>query len=194
MTFIVLFTIVGTAIGLIRGLPQLVRLLRSGNAHGVSLDSAATTSVVSFSWAAYGVLTSQGAVALASASTGVIFAMIALAALRYGRSIRELRVAPLWFLALTAVGGIGGVRALGAILALGILVANLPQVRIAWREPDLSGLSLGTWLLSMAEALTWGTYGLVAPDRAILTNGLLQLLTSGAVVALRLAKGREKAA
>jgi uncharacterized protein with PQ loop repeat len=49
----------GTAIGLVRAVPQLVRLLRTREAHGVSVDTAATSSVVSLGWATYGVLTKQ---------------------------------------------------------------------------------------------------------------------------------------
>ena len=41
----------GTAIGLTRALPQLIRLLRTRDAHGVSADSAGTTSVMSVGWA-----------------------------------------------------------------------------------------------------------------------------------------------
>ena len=37
----------GTLIGLVRALPQLLRLVRERNAHGVSLDTAATSSIVS---------------------------------------------------------------------------------------------------------------------------------------------------
>lgn len=53
MPFTHLFTLVGTTIGLVRGLPQLARLLRSRNPHGVSVDSTATTSIVSLAWASY---------------------------------------------------------------------------------------------------------------------------------------------
>ena len=188
MSFIHLFTIVGTAIGLIRGLPQLIRLLRSRNAHGVSLDSATTTSVVSSAWAAYGFLSGQGAVMLASASSATVFGLIAFGALRFGRSIRELRIAPFWFGSLLLITLIGGRPALGMALSVSILLANGPQVVTAWRESDLSGLSIGTWLVSAAEAIAWGSYGFVAGDRAILTHAALQLVTSGTIVGLRVMK------
>lgn len=184
-----LFTLIGTAIGLVRGLPQLLRLLRTRDAHGVSLDAAATSSVVSFAWASYGVLTGQAAVAVASGSSGLVFALVALAALRFGRPARELRTAPGWLLVLGGTGAALGARGLAVLLPLGVLVANGPQLYVAWRERNLRGLSLGTWLLSVAEALVWGTYGLFAGDRSIVVYGALHLATSGAIVALRLAKG-----
>lgn len=188
MTFAALFVVVGTAIGLVRALPQLLRLLRARDAHGVSVDTAATSSVVSFAWATYGLLTGQGAVASASGASAISFALVTVAALHFGRSPRELRAAPAWLAVLAAAGALGGARGLGVLLPVSVLVANVPQLLVAWRERDLSALSLGTWLLSVLEAVVWGTYGLLTGDRAILTYGTLHLLTSGGIVALRLAK------
>jgi uncharacterized protein with PQ loop repeat len=188
MTFAWLFVAAGTGLGLVRGLPQLARLLRARDARGVSLDAAATSSVVSAAWAAYGARTGQPAVALASGASALTFALVALAALRFGRRARELRAAPVWLAVLAAAGALRGAAGLGLLLSASVLVANGPQLRVAWRERDLSVLSLGTWTLAVAEALVWGTYGLVAGDRAVLVYGTLHLVTSGAVVALRLAK------
>ena len=194
MTFATLFVVCGTAIGLVRALPQLLRLLRTRDARGVSLDAAATSSVVSLAWTIYGFLTGQGAVAAASGASAVMFALVAATALRLGRSPRELRASPGWLAVLVAVGALGGARGLGFLLPVSVLVANVPQLVVAWRERDLSALSLGTWLLAVLEALVWGTYGLVAGDRSILLYGALHLATSGAVVALRVAKdGRGRA-
>jgi uncharacterized protein with PQ loop repeat len=194
MTVAVLFVTFGTAVGLVRALPQLLRLLRGRDARGVSADAAATTSVVSLAWTAYGLLTGQGAVASASGASAVMFALVAAAALRLGRSPRELRAAPVWLAVLTAAGAVGGARGLGFLLPVSVLVANGPQLLVAWRERELSALSLGTWRLAVLEAVVWGAYGLAAGDRSIVLYGTLHLATSGAIVALRLAKaGRDGA-
>lgn len=188
MSLTALFVVVGTTIGLVRAVPQLLRLARARSAHGVSVDTAATSSVVSLTWAAYGLLTGQSAVAAASGASGLMFALVTLVALRYGRRLGEMRTTPLWLMVLLAAGVIGGARGLGFVLPVSVLVANVPQLLVAWRERDLSALSLGTWLLSVLEAAVWGTYGLLAGDRAILTYGTLHFLTSGGIVMLRLAK------
>jgi uncharacterized protein with PQ loop repeat len=190
MILATLFVVVGTILGLVRALPQLGRLLRARNARGVSVDTAATSSVVSAGWAAYGVLTDQPAVALASGASAVTFALVTIAALRFGRRPGELRATPVWLLVLVVAGMVGGAAGLGLVLPVSVLVANGPQLVVAWRERDLSALSLGTWVLSVAEAVVWGTYGLVAHDRSILVYGTLHLVTSGGIVALRLAKSR----
>ncbi|HEV2147233.1 MAG TPA: hypothetical protein VGR37_07505 [Longimicrobiaceae bacterium] len=185
-----IFIIVGTAIGLIRALPQLLRLVRTQDAQGVSADSAGTISVVSFAWAAYGMLTDQVAVALASGASAVMFGIVTAVALRLGRRVSEMRTTPVWLIVLAFAGSVGGAQGLGLLLPVSVLVANVPQLLVAWRERDLSGLSLGTWVLSVAEAAVWGTYGLLAGDRAILVHNVLHLTTSGGIVLLRLAKTR----
>lgn len=92
--------------------------------------------------------------------------------------------------ALAFAGGIGGAGGLGLLLPISVLVANVPRLVVAWRERDLSGLSLGTWVLSVVKASVWGTYGLLAGDRAILVHNVLHLTTSGGIVLLQVAKTR----
>lgn len=64
----------------------------------------------------------------------------------------------------------------------------MPQLLVAWRERDLGGLSLGTWVLSVVEASVWGTYGVLVGDPVLLVHNALHLTTSGGIVLLRLAK------
>ena len=164
----------GTLIGLVRALPQLIRLLRTRDVHGVSLDTAATSSIVSFGWATYGLLTDQLPVVLATGSSGIVFALIAMVALRFGRSMRELQTAPVWLVVLALAALVARTDGLGVLLPASVLVANVPQLVVAYREADLRGLSLSTWLLSVSDGLVWMTYALVAGDTAILVFGILQ--------------------
>jgi uncharacterized protein with PQ loop repeat len=180
----------GTVIGLVRAVPQLRRLVSTRDAHGVSLDSAATSSFVSFGWATYGTLTDQLPVALATGSSGVVFGLIAVVAVRLGHSLRELRTAPVWLVVLV-VGTIAAQdAALGVLLPISVLVANIPQLLVALREPDLTGLSPATWLLSTCDGLVWTAYALVTDDAAILVFGLLQTTTSASILARRLTWSR----
>lgn len=190
MSLTAVFGAAGTIIGLVRALPQLIRLLRTRDVHGVSLDTAATSSIVSFGWVTYGVLTSQLAVVLATGASGLVFALIALRAISLGRSTGELRAAPVWFVVLVAAALLGPANALGVLLPLSVLIANVPQLVVAYRESDLRGLSPVTWLLSMSDGAVWTAYALVTDDRAILLFGVLQLTTSAAIVVRRLAWSR----
>jgi uncharacterized protein with PQ loop repeat len=168
----------GTLVGLVRALPQLFRLLRGRDAHGVSVDTAATSSVVSFGWATYGLLTEQPAVTLATGSSALVFAAVTVLALRYGRTVLEMKAAPVWLLVLLVAGMLGGSTGLGVLLPVSVLVANVPQLLAAFKEPDLTGLSLGTWSLSVTDGLVWGAYSVVAGDAAIIVFGVLQSATS----------------
>ena len=183
---------IGTVIGLIRALPQLVRLLRTKDAHGVSLDTATTSSVVSFSWATYGTLTDQLAVAVASGLSGAVYALIALNALRLGRHLRELRTAPYYFTIVLVVIVAAGAPGLGIILVVSALLANLPQVVVAYRERDLTGLSASTWALTASDGAVWSIYGIVAGDIPILLNNIFQFSTSLAIVIRRLTWARAR--
>jgi uncharacterized protein with PQ loop repeat len=158
----------GTILGLVRAMPQLVRLLRAREAFGVSVDTAATSAICSFGWVAYGVLTDQFFFSLASGFTGLVFALIALFALRFGRQMKEFRVAPIWFTVLPMAGVVAGQNGLGWVLAISVLIANLPQLWLAYKERNLTDLSLGTWAISTIEGLTWLAYSLLRRDLAII--------------------------
>lgn len=187
MDGIILFGIISTAIGVARAMPQLVRLLRARRAQGVSVDTAATSIVVSFGWAVYGLLTDQIVISVASGACGILFGLVTLAALLFGRRLRELRISPAWLALLILFGSIGGAGGLGIVLPVSVLAANIPQVWVAYREGDLTDLSLGTWLLSTAEGLLWGGYGLVQQDMSVLVNNTFQVTTSAMIAALKLA-------
>lgn len=182
----------GTLVGLVRALPQLISLLKSREAFGVSVDTAATSSVVSFGWAVYGMLTGQPYVTLATGASGLVFFLIAAAAVRFGRSFKEIQVTPVWFAVLGAALAAKGAEGLGWVLPVSVLVANLPQLVLAFREADLKDLSLGTWLLSMTDGLVWGAYALIAQDLSILVFGGLQLSTSALIVFLKRLKQKRQ--
>lgn len=186
MDFVSILGFVGTILGLIRAVPQLLRLLRAREAHGVSLDSAATSSIVSFGWATYGILSHQPYVTFATGSSGFIFAIITLFAIRFGRNVKEFKVAPIWFVVLFLSGLFLGKGGLGLFLPISVLASNIPQLLIAFKERDLSDLSLGTWSLSITDGLVWGIYALLQQDISIMIYGLFQLITSGLIVILKL--------
>lgn len=178
----------GTILGLVRAMPQLVRLVRAREAFGVSVDTAATSAICSFGWVVYGVWTDQFFFSLASGLTGLIFALITCFALRFGRKVKEFRVAPIWLIVLLVAGVVGGKNGLGLVLAISVLVANIPQLWLAYRESDLSDLSLGTWSISTVEGMTWLTYALLQQDMAIIVSAFFQALTSGLIVVLKIAR------
>ncbi|CAG0977634.1 hypothetical protein ANAEL_01544 [Anaerolineales bacterium] len=178
---------IGTVLGLVRAVPQLARLLRAREAFGVSVDTTGTSTIVSISWVVYGILTNQPYVCLSTAPTAIIFGIITFIALRFGRSTREFKVAPVWGMVLLLAGLLGGIAGLGLILSISVLISNLPQLWVAYREGNLDDLSLGTWVLCTCDGLVWGSYALFMHDTSILFYGLFQFATSAAIVTLKLA-------
>jgi uncharacterized protein with PQ loop repeat len=178
--------IIGTVLGLVRAVPQLMRLLRSREAFGVSVDATGTSAIVSVAWVVYAVLTSQPYVCLSTTPTAIIFAIITVSALRFGRSVREFKVAPAWATVLLLSGLAGGISGLGLILSISVLISNLPQLWVAYREGNLDDLSLGTWLLCACDGLVWGSYALFMRDTSILFYGIFQFATSAAIATLKL--------
>jgi uncharacterized protein with PQ loop repeat len=182
-----IFGILALTLGILRAMPQLLQLLRARHAYGVSVDTAATSMIVSFGWVVYGFLTHQPYISVASGASSLICALITVFALRFGRHLRELRVAPVWLLVILIMGSLGGATGLSIVLPISVLAANIPQVWVAYKEGDLTDLSLGMWLLSMTEGLLWGGYGLMMHDIAVIVNNSFQVSTSAMIVGLKLA-------
>ncbi|HNO93140.1 MAG TPA: SemiSWEET family transporter [Anaerolineales bacterium] len=190
MNFISTLGFAGTIIDLLRAAPQLVRLLRERKSFGVSVDTSGTSCVVSLGWTTYGIITNQIFVALASGAIASFFFIITVAALRLGRSAREFRVTPLWFIVLFAAVTFFGKTGLGLMLSISALISNVPQIRVAYKEENLSGLSLGTWLLTLSGGLIWLIYGILQKDLTIMVSTIFQSVTSAIIIGLKLFKQR----
>lgn len=192
MNFISTLGLTGTIIDLLRAAPQLIRLLRERKSFGVSVDSSGTSCVVSLGWTTYGIITDQIFVALASGAIASLFFIITLAALRLGRSAREFRIAPLWLVVLFSAVTFFGKNGLGLMLSISALISNVPQIRVAYKEENLSGLSLGTWLLTLSGGLIWFVYGFLNNDLTIMVSTFFQSVTSAIIIGLKLFKQRKQ--
>ncbi|HRJ57962.1 MAG TPA: PQ-loop domain-containing transporter, partial [Anaerolineales bacterium] len=173
---------------LTRATPQLMRLFRARTSFGVSVDTAGTSCAVSLGWTTYGIITNQIFVMLASGIMAMFFLIITMVALRFGRSVREFRIAPLWLTVLAVSVLLFGKTGLGLMLSISALISNVPQIRVAYREENLSGLSLGTWMLTLAGGLVWGWYAILLTDLTIITSAFFQSVTSGIIIAIKLFK------
>jgi hypothetical protein len=84
---------------------------------------------------------------LATASSGIIFLFVTIFALRFGRQVREFKIAPFWpcilFLSYHSAGenGLGLVLAISIIAAnihrFGLLIKNLISRLIPWDMADI---------------------------------------------------------
>ena len=180
--------LIGTLLDLIRAAPQLGRLIRARKSFGVSVDTSGTSCVVSLGWTVYGVVTNQPFVTLASGVMASFFFIITVVALRLGRSVSEFRIAPLWLIILLTAGLSFGTNGLGAVLSVSVLASNIPQIRVAYNEKNLSTLSLETWLLSLTGGVVWGFYGILGMDFSIIASAFFQVTTSIMIIILKILK------
>ncbi len=170
--------IVATAATVVAGgflLPQIIRVVRSGDVAGVSPV-----------WAGFGLVTNLAWV-LYLGRNGIWAAVLApgLAVLAYGVTLGVLRGrggGP-WALAsvayasvLAGLGAGAGMAGIALFLVIAPGVQLVPAVAAAYRSRCPSGLSPVTWALSLAEAGLWGLYGWMVADPALVGYGVV---TSG---------------
>lgn len=81
---------------------------------------------------------------------------------------------------LPGVGGTAAGSALGAVLTVAVVVANVPQPLALLRDrtQDLSGVSAPRWALSAAANLCWTGYAYGVSQPAVLLCGLTGLVGS----------------
>jgi uncharacterized protein with PQ loop repeat len=77
--------------------------------------------------------------------------------------------------AAVVAGGIGDPAITGAAAVTCGIVGNLPQLRMALRERDLSGLSWETYALAAAGSASWLIYGIAEGDFIIISQQLIAL-------------------
>lgn len=175
-------SLVASAIFLVRLVPQPVRLWRTGVAAGVSPVAAANAVTSASAWLVYGaahhlpVVWAVSVVALVPGAwtVGLLWHEFGTADLVGGGAVA----------AAFALAGMTG--ALAAALAMGVLVTAGPQVWRALRRSDLRGIAAATWCVAVADALSWGAYGVVIGDHALEGYGAV-LLASALIVLGRVA-------
>jgi uncharacterized protein with PQ loop repeat len=159
--------------------PQISKLIRTGDSSGVSTTWASLGLVTNVGWAAY--LSSQGfwIAILAPIFTIVAYALTMWALVRTGRDPRQsYLLGAVWGVLLTATALVAGWTALGVVLGLSYGVMLTPSVWTAFRTANPSGISPGTWRIGIVEALLWGYYGWFHADIGILTFSVVGLVGS----------------
>lgn len=182
--------IAATAFAVPQFIPQLVSLRRTGDVSGVSWSWAALTSVNNGGWIVYFAL-SRLWTALVPAICATVLAGV-LAILLAGRGGIPRRAAALiagWGVVLTAAWAITGRSGIGTALTASFVLQVTPSVWTAYRTHQPTGISRGTWLLILAELLSWGIYGLHKSDPRLTVLGW----TGVAASTLMLARARRPA-
>ncbi len=184
--------IVATAVSFTLVIPQIVRLLRTGETAGVSVAWCSAGVVVNLAWISY-VIAEQVWIAIPSVAVATISFAIALFLLyRNGAAVSAgLLYSLMIAVACVAVQRSAGWTVLGTVLGLGTAVHFGPSVVAAWRSHTPVGVSPLTWSLAECEGLFWALYGILVATGPIIVFGVTEALVS-ALVLLRLWVARHR--
>lgn len=169
-----------------RLLPQIWKLARTGDTSGISLSFATCGLVSEAGWLSYSVDRSLWeAVPDAAMLVGVYALMMGVQLKVAAGQTRGLLLAGAWAAALAGAWVLGGGVLLGVVLPVGLAVQLMPAVWSVYRCDSPSGVSLATWILTVAESALWCWYAAASGDRAYFFLGLLGG-TAALAIAVRL--------
>ncbi len=178
-----LAAVVATVLATVGALPQLRRLLASGDVAGLSISSAAIGVGTELAWAGYtvheGLWLAVPEAALMVATNGLLAVMM-LRAGAPGR--RALRSGLAWVATLLATFVMWGAAGLAVLLAVAYIVQVAPAIWCVFRTACPSGVAVGTWAMIGGEAVLWGLYGWWSNDAACLAFGVVGTAAAVAIV------------
>jgi uncharacterized protein with PQ loop repeat len=175
------------ALGILTGVPQVVRLLKDPDATGLSFSSSVLGVLSSGTWLTYGFLLLDPAQLVANVpGLGCAVATVVLAARRLGVSLTPALVATLaWVPVVSAAFLLGGPVAVGMVATAVSLVKMLPQVRTVLRREPVHGLAPTTFVLTQVSATLWTVYGLATGQLSVVVCSVVSAVLAGVVLSRR---------
>jgi uncharacterized protein with PQ loop repeat len=180
-----LIVITASVLGSGMALPQALKLARTQNVDGVSAVWIGVSMAVNVWWTVYALHESVWALLpVATGSLALYFGMGVIYLRSVGRSSLPgfalgafvLGMAPLPALL------VAGWQAAGLAIGLSYGIQLAPAVFAAYRTRDLDGVSPGTWIMSLLEALLWLAYGAMIADAALLAGGATGVVMATAIL------------
>lgn len=164
-------------------IPQIVKLIRTGDSEGVSATWPALGFVSNVGWFVFVINQELWAAIFAPFFTFIFYAVTLWAIARTGRSLRKaLLYGAAWTALLAAIPLILGWTELGVVLGLSYGVMLAPSLWTAYRTTDPSGIAPGTWWIGTAEGILWGVYGVFNQTPGIITFGVVAVVGSTAML------------
>ncbi|MEU4221656.1 hypothetical protein [Actinoplanes sp. NPDC026623] len=171
--------LIATAFGIPQYLPQIAKLRRTRDPAGVSWSWAALAAVNNAAW--FGYFASAGyRTALVPATAATLLATtVAVLLAGLGRAgVRSAAWVGGWAGLLAGAAAVAGTRVLGLLLAAAAMVQVMPSIVTAYRTRRPSGVSAGTWRLTLGEVSCWAAYGLYRCDPRLIALGVTGIVAS----------------
>ncbi len=166
------------------GVPQWLRVRRTGSVSGISLPSIVNSLVSTTAWLLYGLHLHDVWITATSVAGLPALVVTATAVLRLGGSRSGLWIPAAWAAVLVTAALLGPVlpTAFPTVLGASVLWYVTPAASTAWRSADVSGVASGTWMLLALDGGLAGAYGVLAEVPASIVYAAVASL--GAVVVL----------
>ena len=176
--------LVAAAIGILTGVPQVLRLLRNPDASGLSYSSAILGVLSSATWLTYGTLLLDPAQLVANVpGLGCAVVTVVLAARRLGVALTPALAATLaWVPVVVGAHVAGGAAAVGVVATAVSLVRMLPQVRTVLRREPLHGLAPAGFVLTQVSAALWTVYGCATGQVSVVVCSAVSAVLAGIVL------------
>ena len=156
----------GTVSGTILGLPQVLRLLRTGRVDGLSLTAWQAMLVVNLSWTAHGLSIGQVPQIVTSAlSLCSTVPILYLMARQLQRPVLLVLLPGLFAAAvLIGVDQLLGSAAFGTAAIIPAVIANAGQSLELIRSPRIVGVSVLFLILGVVNQALWLSWAILVPD------------------------------
>jgi len=187
-----LIVISASVLGSGMALPQALKLARTQNVDGVSAVWIGVSMAINIWWTIYAVHEAVWALLPVSVVSLTLYLGMAVIYLRsVGKSSIPGFAVGAFVLGMAPLPALlfGGWEAAGLAIGLSYGIQLSPAVFAAYRTRDLAGVSPGTWMISLAEALLWLAYGAIIADAALLAGGTVGTVMAAAILMRLVAVG-----
>jgi uncharacterized protein with PQ loop repeat len=194
LDILMVVVVAANVLGGAMALPQAVKTVTKRRTDGLSPSWAGISTALNASWGVYAWGVGDWSIMPVSAFAVMTYLLIAVAMVRFRRGALGPVVGPMvasglvalaipMTVVVTAGWATGGV-VLGAMYGIQLS----PAVVAVHRARDVSGVSVATWALALAEAVLWTIYGVAVLDSGVLTLGAVGSVLSLLVLVRLLVK------
>jgi len=186
-TLISVLGLVAAGIGILTGVPQIIRLIRNPDASGLSYTSSILGVLAAGTWLSYGILLMDPA-QLVGNVPGIVCAVITavLAAKRLHLPLRTLFLAAAgWAPVAVTAYLLGGTVALGSTATVVSLVKMVPQVRTVFGRAPLAGLAPSSFMLTQLSATLWTIYGAAMGQPSVVVCSAVTAVLASVILSRR---------
>lgn len=192
------FEVLGFALVPGDAIPSLLRLRhlrKTRSVAGLSPFTNAQWMVSWWLWAAYALLVDSTPLLVVSVITALVDTCIVIMLLRVkAMPVKTLSAVVLGGAALGGAGMATSPEVIAAVVTVVDFVAYLPQIRLALKEADLSGISIPAWAFALVQDGGWIVYGFGIGHPLLAGWALVSAPASITVLILAVRKSRKPTA